>query len=77
MPFSPCPFFLLHPCCHQVFKRNKISVDVVATSEVSVSLTLDSKKLNPGDTDMMALKADLDQVAQVGCSTRTIDYEIR
>lgn len=28
----------------EVFARNKISVDVVATSEVSVSLTLDPAK---------------------------------
>jgi aspartate kinase len=44
----------------------RISVDVVATSEVSVSLTLDPKKLrSEGEDDLVQLKQDLDQVAQV------------
>lgn len=46
-------------------RPHRISVDVVATSEVSVSLTLDPKKLYSGDDDMVQLKEDLDQVAQV------------
>ncbi|GAX83624.1 hypothetical protein CEUSTIGMA_g11048.t1 [Chlamydomonas eustigma] len=47
------------------FKRYRISVDVVATSEVSVSLTLDPKKLSDQDSDLQQLKADLSKVAQV------------
>lgn len=33
----------------QVFRKNKLSVDMVATSEVSVSLSLDPKKIRMGD----------------------------
>lgn len=49
----------------EAFKRNKISVDVVATSEVSVSLTLDPKKVSDLEQDLTNLKGDLSKVAQV------------
>lgn len=48
------------------FRANRISVDVVATSEVSVSCTLDPKKLTGApDTEMEALKKELDRIAAV------------
>lgn len=49
----------------EAFKRNRISVDVVATSEVSVSLTLDPKKVSDLDNDLAQLQHDLKKVAQV------------
>jgi len=42
------------------FAAHSISVDVVATSEVSVSLTVDSKK-----ADLAALRHDLEKVANI------------
>ncbi|MEW5307394.1 MAG: hypothetical protein WDW36_009796 [Sanguina aurantia] len=48
------------------FKRLKISVDVVATSEVSVSLTLDPKQLgSSADEELDALQEELAKIAQV------------
>jgi aspartate kinase len=44
----------------EAFAAHAISVDVVATSEVSVSLTVDSKK-----ADLSALRHDLEKVASV------------
>eukprot|EP00798_Chlamydomonas_sp_ICE-L_P012551 gene12551-15773_t len=41
------------------FKANEISVDVVATSEVSVSVTLDPKRLKDKETDLDKLKETL------------------
>eukprot|EP00195_Chlamydomonas_chlamydogama_P005756 CAMPEP_0202902490 /NCGR_PEP_ID=MMETSP1392-20130828/16885_1 /ASSEMBLY_ACC=CAM_ASM_000868 /TAXON_ID=225041 /ORGANISM="Chlamydomonas chlamydogama, Strain SAG 11-48b" /LENGTH=481 /DNA_ID=CAMNT_0049589263 /DNA_START=346 /DNA_END=1791 /DNA_ORIENTATION=+ len=51
------------------FRRCKMSVDVVATSEVSVSLTLDPKKLNDLEADMEMLRGDLNKIAQVSYRT--------
>jgi len=52
----------------EVFRQNKISVDVVATSEVSVSLTLDPKKLTD-ETEEEQLseqfKFEFNKIAQV------------
>ena len=45
------------------FARHSISVDMVATSEVSISLTLDAAH------DLTALKKDLTQIASVGIKT--------
>jgi len=42
----------------EIFERHSVSVDVVATSEVSVSCTVDSKK-----ADLVALRSDLDRYA--------------
>ena len=42
----------------EIFERHSVSVDVVATSEVSVSCTVDSRK-----ADLAALRADLDKYA--------------
>jgi aspartate kinase len=44
----------------EVFAAHSISVDVVATSEVSVSLTVDSKK-----ADLAGLRHDLEKVASI------------
>lgn len=44
----------------EVFAKHSVSVDVVATSEVSVSLTVDGKK-----TDPAALRHDLEKYASV------------
>lgn len=53
-----------------MFRNLKISVDVVATSEVSVSLTLDPKKLDQKDEYrseqlVAAFRKDGQQLAQV------------
>jgi aspartate kinase len=45
------------------FARHQLSVDMVATSEVSVSLTLDAAR------DLSALKKDLSQIANVDIKT--------
>ena len=51
----------------QVFSRHKISVDLIATAEVSVSLTVDA------DAPLEALLEDLEQFATVGVARdRTI-----
>lgn len=48
------------------FRRHKISVDVVATSEVSVSLTLDPKKLSGEPEDELSqLRHELGKIAAV------------
>ncbi|KAL6755316.1 hypothetical protein V8C86DRAFT_3027447 [Haematococcus lacustris] len=47
------------------FRVHKLSVDVVATSEVSVSLTLDPKKLPDIESELGQLKLDLDKIATV------------
>jgi len=48
------------------FRQNKISVDVVATSEVSVSLTLDPKKLiGEPEEELSHLQEELARIAQV------------
>ena len=62
----PPPGFLAK--VFEVFRQNKISVDVVATSEVSVSLTLDPKKLTD-ETEEEQLseqfKFEFNKIAQV------------
>jgi aspartate kinase len=45
------------------FARSRLSVDMVATSEVSISLTLDAAH------DLTALKKDLSQIANVDIRT--------
>ncbi|GLI62257.1 hypothetical protein VaNZ11_004863 [Volvox africanus] len=48
------------------FRRHKISVDVVATSEVSVSLTLDPKKIvGAPDDELSQVQHELDKMAAV------------
>ncbi|KXZ46967.1 hypothetical protein GPECTOR_39g461 [Gonium pectorale] len=48
------------------FRRHKISVDVVATSEVSVSLTLDPKKISGAPEDELGqLQGELSKIAGV------------
>ncbi|GLC36554.1 hypothetical protein PLESTB_000161300 [Pleodorina starrii] len=48
------------------FRRHKISVDVVATSEVSVSLTLDPKKITGApDDELSQVQLELDKMAAV------------
>ncbi|EFJ51395.1 hypothetical protein VOLCADRAFT_87637, partial [Volvox carteri f. nagariensis] len=48
------------------FRRHKISVDVVATSEVSVSLTLDPKKIaGAPDDELSQVQTELDRMAAV------------
>ncbi|GIL62599.1 hypothetical protein Vafri_16782 [Volvox africanus] len=48
------------------FRRHKISVDVVATSEVSVSLTLDPKKIaGAPDDELSQVQLELDKMAAV------------
>ncbi|KAL6755323.1 aspartate kinase [Haematococcus lacustris] len=49
----------------EAFRVHKLSVDVVATSEVSVSLTLDPKKLPDIESELGQLKLDLDKIATV------------
>jgi aspartate kinase len=44
------------------FEKHKLSVDVLASSEVSVSLTLDKKQNN---NEIQNLIADLDEVADI------------
>jgi len=44
------------------FEKHKLSVDVLASSEVSVSLTLDKKQNN---NEIQNLIADLDEVAEI------------
>ena len=58
----------------EVMERNKISVDCVATSEVSVSLTLDPAKMWSRDLveeELEALVRDLEEngIARVTCQT--------
>jgi len=56
----------------EVMQDNEISVDVVATSEVSVSLTLDSAKLFSRDLssgELDKLKADFGKIANVEVTT--------
>ncbi len=47
----------------QVFKQHQVPVDIVSVSEVSVSLTVDSR------LDLTALVADLREVAEVECES--------
>ncbi|KAJ9507211.1 hypothetical protein QJQ45_004789 [Haematococcus lacustris] len=49
----------------EAFRVHKLSVDVVAISEVSVSLTLDPKKLPDIESELGQLKLDLDKIATV------------
>ena len=52
---------------YEVFERHRISVDVVATSEVSISLTIDSVGgYHPGET-LAALLVDLRALGDVSC----------
>jgi len=47
------------------FGKHKLSVDVVATSEVSVSVTLDPRKSDNLDLELSMLKVDLGKIARV------------
>ncbi|KAF5841379.1 aspartate kinase [Dunaliella salina] len=47
------------------FGKHKLSVDVVATSEVSVSVTLDPRKTENLDLELSMLKIDLGRIARV------------
>uniref|UniRef100_A0A7S0R5D6 Aspartokinase n=1 Tax=Chlamydomonas leiostraca TaxID=1034604 RepID=A0A7S0R5D6_9CHLO len=49
----------------EAFRKYKLSVDVVATSEVSVSLTLDPKKITDMDSELQHLKEELGRLANV------------
>jgi aspartate kinase len=46
-----------------IFAKNNISIDMVATSEVSVSLTVDSSY------DLAEMKKELSRIANVGINT--------
>lgn len=54
----------------EAFRRNKLSVDVVATSEVSVSLTLDPKKITDMEVELVHLKVCVNCM----CVTRVSVY---
>ncbi len=56
--------FLLHGFLHKIFKtfdEHKVSVDMISTSEVSVSVTVDNK----ANTDITGLIEDLRKIAEV------------
>ena len=62
-----CPCYRTQAQTFAIFQRNEVSVDVVATSEVSISLTLDPSKIWSRDLigdELEALKA------RHGCSVQ-------
>lgn len=49
----------------EAFRKYKLSVDVVATSEVSVSMTLDPKKITDMNAELQHLQEELGRLAHV------------